>query len=249
MGRLQEWASTGARLPFYQGHTVKLYYHPVSTTSRPVLLLAADDEIAIDYEVIDLLTGAHLEPGFKGINPSQQVPVLEDGDFRLTESSAILKYLAEKTGSASYPKDLRSRARVNERMDWFNTGFYRELGYGVIYPQIFPNYKRADPAAQQAHLAWGREKARRWLTILDQDIIGSNAYVCGEQLTIADYLGIGMVSLGEVTRFDYTEWPNLSRWIATMKARPSWQRVHENFYTQFVVAYASAPFVTLGSPS
>jgi glutathione S-transferase len=186
-----------------------------------------------------------LEPGFRGINASQQVPVLEDGDFRLTESSAILKYLAEKTGSASYPKDLRGRARVNERMDWFNTGFYRELGYGVIYPQIFQHYKRADPAVQQAHLVWGREKARRWLTILDQDIIGPNAYVCGEQLTIADYLGIGMVSLGEVTRFDYAEWPNLSRWIETMKARPSWQRVHQTFYTHFVVAYENASFVTL----
>jgi glutathione S-transferase len=226
---------------------VKLYYHPVSTTSRPIMLLAADDKIAMDYELIDLLTGAHLEPGFTGVNPSQQVPVLEDGDFRLTESSAILKYLAEKTSSPTYPKDLRQRARVNERMDWFNTGFYRELGYGVIYPQIFPNYKRADPAVQRAHLAWGREKACRWLNILDHDIIGSNAYVCGEQLTIADYLGIGMVSLGEVTRFDYGDWPNVSRWIARMKDRPSWQRVHETFYAQFVPAYEKAPFVTLES--
>jgi glutathione S-transferase len=225
---------------------VKLYYHPVSTTSRPIMLLAADDKIAMDYELIDLLTGAHLEPRFRGVNPSQQVPVLEDGDFRLTESSAILKYLAEKTGSVSYPKDLRQRARVNERMDWFNTGFYRELGYGVIYPQIFPNYKRADPAVQQAHVAWGCEKSRRWLGILDQDIIGQNPYVCGEQLTIADYFGIGVVSLGEVTRFGYAEWPNVSRWIATMKARPSWQRVHETFYAHFVVAYESAPFITLG---
>ena len=168
---------------------MKLYYHPVLTTSRPIMLLAADDNIALDYEVVDLMTGAHLQPRFSGINPCQQVPVLEDGDFRLTESSAILKYLADKTGSPAYPTGLRERARVNERMDWFNTGFYRELGYGVIYPQIFPNYKREDATVQSAHLAWGREKARRWLTILDQHIIGSNA-MCGNQLTIADYLGM-----------------------------------------------------------
>ena len=83
---------------------MKLYYHPVSTTSRPVMLLAADEGIALDYEVVDLFTGAHLQPQYSGINPSQQVPVLEDGDFRLTESSAILKYLAEKAGSAAYPR-------------------------------------------------------------------------------------------------------------------------------------------------
>lgn len=222
---------------------MRLYYDPVSTTSRPIMLLAADANIALDYEVVDLMTGAHVQPLFSGINPCQQVPVLEDGDFRLTESSAILKYLADKTGSAAYPKDLRQRARVNERMDWFNTGFYRELGYGVIYPQIFPNYKRDGEVVQAAHLAWGCAKSRRWLNILDQDIIGSNAYVCGDQLTIADYLGIGILTLGEVTRFDYAEWKNVSRWIATMKARPHWGRVNEIFYAHFVTAYKDAEFV------
>jgi glutathione S-transferase len=224
---------------------VKLYYHPVSTTSRPVMLLAADDGIALDYELVDLLTGAHFEPRYREINPSQQVPVLVDEDFRLTESSAILKYLAEKVGSSSYPKDLRERARINERMDWLNTGFYRELGYGLVYPQIFPNYKREDEAVQAAHLSWGRDKTRRWLGILDQDIIGSNPYLCGKQLTIADYLGMGMVSLGEVTRFEYSEWPNIARWMQTMKARPSWKQVHEAFYAHFVPAYAGASFVSL----
>ena len=224
---------------------MKLYYHPVSTTSRPIMLLAADEGIELDYELVDLFTGAHMQPPFSAINPCQQVPVLEDGDFRLTESSAILKYLAEKTGSAVYPKDLRQRARVNERMDWFNTGLYRELGYGAIYPQTLPNYKREHAVAQAAHLAWGCEKARRWLTILDRDIIGSNRYVCGDQITLADYLGIGMVTLGEVTRFDYSAWTNLSRWIATMKARPTWVKVNEGFYAFFVAPNKDAPFVTL----
>ncbi len=224
---------------------MKLYYHPVSTTSRPILLMAADDGIAMDYEVVDLFAGAHVQPAYTGLNPSQQVPLLEDGDFRLSESSAILKYLAEKTASTAYPKDLRQRARVNEMMDWFNTGLYRELGYGMVYPQTLPNYKREDAAVQAAHLAWGREKARRWLTILDSDLIGSNPYLCGDQLSIADYLGVGMITLGEVTRFDYSEWKNLSRWIATMKARPTWDKVNEGFYAYFVTPYKDAPFVAL----
>ena len=186
---------------------MKLYYHPVSTTSRPVLLLAADEGIALDHEVVDLFTGAHLQPAFASINPSQQVPVLEDGEFRLSESSAILKYLAEKTGSAAYPKDLQKRARIIEVMDWFNTGLYRDLGYGLVYPQILPNYKREDAALQKAN-----------------------------------YLGIGMLSAGEVARLDYAQWKNLSRWIATMKARPTWDQVNEGFYTYFVAPYKDAAF-------
>ena len=224
---------------------MKLYYHPVSTTSRPVMLLAADEGIALDYEVVDLFTGAHLQPQYSGINPSQQVPVLEDGDFRLTESSAILKYLAEKAGSAAYPKGLRERARINERMDWFNTGMSRELGYGAIYPQTLPSYKREDAAVQAAHVAWGCEKARRWLTILDRDLLGANPYVCGSAISVADYLGIGIITLGEVTRFDYRPWPNVTRWIGTMKQRPSWNKVNEGFYAYFVAPYKDAPFVAL----
>ena len=106
---------------------MKLYYHPVSTTSRPVMLLAADENIALDYELVDLFTGAHQQPAFGAINPSRQVPVLEDDGFRMSESSAILKYLADKAGSAAYPRDLQRRARINECMDWFNTGLYRDL--------------------------------------------------------------------------------------------------------------------------
>ena len=38
---------------------MKLYYHPVSTVSRPVVLFAADSGIALDYQVVDLMTGEH----------------------------------------------------------------------------------------------------------------------------------------------------------------------------------------------
>ena len=81
------------------------------------MLFCAESGIDADFQVVDLFTGEHTKPPYEGINPNRLVPLLEDGDFRLTESSAILKYLAEKSGSPAYPKDLRQRARVNERMD------------------------------------------------------------------------------------------------------------------------------------
>ncbi|MBU6483659.1 MAG: glutathione S-transferase family protein [Betaproteobacteria bacterium] len=214
---------------------MKLYYHPASTTCRGIVLFAADSGTALDYQLVDLFTGAHHQPEYASINPSRQVPVLEDDGFRLTESSSILKYLADRTGSPAYPVDRRQRARVNERMDWLNTGFYRDFGYGLVYPQVFPFMRRADDKVQQATVAWGQEKSKGWLGVLDRDLIGpGNAYLCGNDITLADYLGAPMVSLAEVLGSDYAAYPNVRRWMNTMKARPNWPKVNEAFYRYMV---------------
>jgi glutathione S-transferase len=105
---------------------MKLYMHPVSMTSRPVRLFIAENKIPVDEVTVDLFTGEQYQPTYAQINPNSLVPMIEDGDMRLTESSAILKYLADKIGSPAYPKDLKQRAKVNEVMDWLNTNFYRE---------------------------------------------------------------------------------------------------------------------------
>jgi glutathione S-transferase len=207
---------------------VKLYYHPASTTCRPIMLFAAENGIDIDYELVDLFTGEHYQPKFLAINPNHMVPLLEDGDFRLTESSAILKYLADKVGSQLYPRDLRERARVNERMDWMNTQLSRDLVYGVVYPQILPNHRRRSDEAQEATLQWGAERARGWLTVLDQHILGAdNTYLCGNAITIADYFGVSFVALAELTGSDFADYPNVRRWLARMKSLPNWKQVNE----------------------
>ncbi|MGE5166599.1 MAG: glutathione S-transferase family protein [Sphingobacteriales bacterium] len=233
------------RIPNGEKSNMKLYMHPVSITSRPVRLFAADNNIAMDEEVVDLFTGVHLQPPYSTINPNCLVPMLEDGDTKLTESSAILKYLADKIGSPAYPKDLRARAKVNEMMDWINTNFYREWGYNLCYPQLFPHLKRRSDEAQQATLEFGRENARRWLKLLNDYWLGPNkTYLCGDQITIADYFGSGIVTLGEIIRVDFTPYPNVKRWLDAMKKRPNWAKVNEAFYG-LRAAVKEQKFVTL----
>lgn len=207
---------------------MKLYYHPASTTSRIVQLFAMDQGIALDYQVVDLFTGEHLKPEFASINPNSLVPVLEDGDFRLTESSAILKYLADKAGSPAYPKDLKERARVHEMMDWLNSNFYKDFAYGVVYPQLFPHHKRPGDEVQAGTLDWGKQRTQAWLRILDEKLIGPHKrYLCGDRITLADYMGAEMIALGGVIGCRYGAYPNVERWLGTMKSLPCWPKVHE----------------------
>ena len=224
---------------------MKLYMHPVSMTSRPVRLFIADSKIDCDQQLVDVMTGEHLQPPYGAINPNRLVPVLEDGDFRLTESSAILKYLADKIGSPAYPKDLKQRAKVNEVMDWLNSNFYRDWGYGLCYPQLFPHHKRRSDEAHAATVEWGAENAKKWLQLLNDYWIGPNKqYLCGNTVTIADYFGAGLVTLGEVIRVDFSKYPNVKRWLDNVKKLPGWDKTNVEFYG-LVDAVKAQPFQSI----
>jgi glutathione S-transferase len=215
----------------WEENTMKLFMHPVSMTSRPVRLFIAENKIPVDEVTVDLFTGEHMKPPYSDLNPSCQVPMLEDGDLRLTESSAILKYLADKIGSPTYPKDLKARAKVNEVMDFINTQFYRDWAYNMIYPQIFPNNKRRSDEAQAATVELGQNNAKKWLKVLNDHFIGpKNQYLAGDHITIADYFGAALVTLGETVRVDFSKYPNVQRWLNNMKKLPNWGKINEVFY-------------------
>lgn len=205
---------------------MKLHYDPISTTSRPVTMLAHELGLELDLAPVNLFAGDHKAATFAALNPNRAVPVLEDGDFVLTEGSAILKFLAE--GHALYPAEPRARARVNALMDWFNTGFYRDFGYGLVYAQTLPDY-RLDGAAQCETVRRAEARSRMWLEILDRHWLGGSAWLCGEAPTIADLLGGAYVTLADWIDYDLSPYPNVVRWLDALRARPSWAAAHEGW--------------------
>jgi glutathione S-transferase len=208
--------------------TIKLYMHPVSTASRPVWLYCTENKLPVTTQVVDLMKGEHVQDPYTAVNPSQLVPTLEDGDFRLTESSAILKYLATRFDQPHYPtKDLKKRARVDEAMDWINTQFYRDFGYGLLYPQMFPTHKRPTDDQHQGTIAWGKERAQKWLKVLDGHFLGNTPYISSDTITIADYFGACIVATGEIIRCDFKGLSHVNRWLSTMKKLSTWNQVHE----------------------
>lgn len=220
---------------------MKLYTFPASTTCRPVMFFAADAGIKLEYEVIDLMSGKQFDPHFASVNPNCHVPVLEDGSFRLTESSAILKYLADTVNSPAYPKDLKARAHVNEMMDWFNTGFYHAFGYGMAYPQILAHLKYADESAQKAVVTTSKAHAEQFLKVLD-GWLATKPYVCGNEITLADYFGSGILSLGETIGCTLETYPNVRKWYDRMQSRPNWQATNGAVY-QWAAAIKGPAYV------
>lgn len=202
---------------------MKLYMHPASITSRPVRLYIAEKGLAVDQEVVDLFTGAHHQEPYVSVNPSRLVPTLEDGEMRLTESATILRYLAEKHGLPEYPADLVQRARINEVIDWANSNFYRDWGYNLCYPQLFPHHKRPSEEGQKVAVEWGLQRSAFWLQVLNDHFLGDGRkYLTGDAITVADYFVASVVALGEMVRFDFSKYPNVAAWLARMKSLPHW---------------------------
>lgn len=224
--------------------TMKLYMHPVSTASRPVRLFVAQKNIPVEEVSVDLMTGEHYKDEFTAINPSRMVPALVDGDFKLTESAAILRFLASEFKAPEYPTDTRKRAKVDEALDWFNTQFYRDFGYGLLYPQIFPHHKRPTDEHHTGTINWGKDKAQTWFGVLDKNIIGSRPYVTGDQITIADYFGGCICTAGELIGCTFENFPNVQRWLGNVKKLEHWPRINEVMYG-FAASMKGKDFVNL----
>ncbi|WP_337188534.1 glutathione S-transferase family protein [Phenylobacterium sp.] len=212
---------------------MRLYYDPLSTSSRPILMFAEEHAVPLELELVSLIEGAQKAPAYLALNPNGTIPLLEDGDLQLIESSAILKYLADKVGSPAYPLDLKTRARINAAMDWL-FGFHSAFGLGFVYPQMLPQYRLDDPAQQALVLEQGLAATERRLDVLDAHMIGPNRnYCCGPELTLADYMGGSIFALADAIGFDLSPWPNVARWVATLKGRPSWVSAHAGFRQMF----------------
>merc|ERR1712241_1533006 len=86
----------------------------------------------------DLMKGDHKTPEYLKMNPQHTIPTMKDGDFCMNESRPIATYLASKYGKDDklYPKDVTTRAIVDQRL-YFDMGvFYKAFGDNV-YPIMF----------------------------------------------------------------------------------------------------------------
>lgn len=214
---------------------MKLYCDPISTTSRPVLMFIAEQGLDVEIVKVDLMAGGHQDPEYLALNPNGIVPYLVDGDFHLGESAAILKYLAIRSHSTAYPEHLRAQMKVDEVVSWLSTQFHEYFCVMVCYPAL--GVPHGMPTHQHQELmAYGREHAPRWLKVLDQHMLADQPYLCGDRVSIADYLGLSFVLLGGLVSFDFSPYPNIEAWVARMQARPSYVPTYAAFDT--MVAFA-----------
>lgn len=180
------------------------------------------DELGLAYERVDVggSFGGNNTPEYLAKNPNGLVPVIEEDDFVLYESNAIVRYLAAKHSTGRlWPADPRARADVDRWMEWQSTG------YTPAMLQAFWGLVRTPPEKRDgAAIEASRVKGEKHSAILDAHLRGRE-FVAGDAFSPADIV-VGCAAhrwLG--LPIEREPRPDLERWYAMLKSRPGSRQV------------------------
>ncbi|MBS5840954.1 MULTISPECIES: glutathione S-transferase family protein [Pseudomonas] len=198
---------------------LKVWGRKNSSNVRKVLWCA--EELALPYEREEAggAFGVVDTPQYRALNPNGRVPLIEDGDFVLWESNAIVRYLAARYGSDTswYQRDVCVRAQADKWMDWTTSTFagpFRDLFWGML----------RTPAEQQDWvLINGASKTcAELLSIVDQ-ALSEKPYLSGDEIGMGDIpLGSFIYAWFEMP-LERPSMPNLEAWYERLKLRPCYR--------------------------
>ena len=193
-------------------------YTASTFNGRRVSIMLEETGLPYSVHAIDLIKGDQRQPEFLKLNPSGRIPVLVDHDnaetepLVLTQSTAILQYLAEKTGKL-LPDSLSARARVYE---WMN---FHAVDIGSTIFSAFYLQRRSSPrqieAAEQL-----RNRVHELYRYFDGRL-AEHEFLAGSSYSIADITALPVVISQEQKLIEY---PDLTRWVQQLKQRPAVKR-------------------------
>lgn len=150
-------------------------------------------------------------------NDMGEVPILDDGDRRLTQSGVILTWLARKHGAFGG----RSEGEALEVLRWLLFDNHKFTSYFASYRFM----KAFGPAAPDpAVMAWLRSRMDNAFGIVDKHLTGRQ-YLVGDAATIAD-LSLSAYLFYPVEESDYPvgdRYPNIAAWLERIRALPGWK--------------------------
>jgi GST-like protein len=191
-------------------------------TPNSIKVPIALEELGLDYvlHAVNVRKGEQKLADFITLAPNAKVPVLVDSDCAdgrlvLSESAAILVYLAEKTGKLM-PASGTGRARVFEQL------FFHASGLGPAFGQA-GFFQRQAAESQPIAIQRFSAEAKRTLAILDA-VLAERRFVAGDALTIADIAHFGWLWRREFAGVDLDDSPHVARWFTEIEARPAVQR-------------------------
>lgn len=200
---------------------MKLYFAPNSRAERTAWLL---EELGLDFEIerFELGDKAMRSPEFLAINPSGRVPVLFDGDVRMTESCAIAQYLIARYDDGRLAPAVSS-PDFPVYLQWLLYGEGMLMGPMANYVTetiLLPPERRSE------------EHANRSLRLLGRLLLAVDAHMADREYLVGDFTAADTTTghacmMCERLGVDVSEMANLTAYLERIKARPAWRKVRE----------------------
>lgn len=204
---------------------LKIYTHPFSTPALSVQFTANAAGGAFENVVIDLTKGEHKKPDYLAINALGKVPALSDGDFTLSESGAIMRYIARREKSDLLPSDPKAQARVEQWMDYIfhhvRTPF-SHVQFGRMFAKLFgqePN---------EAAIQNGISNLKQNLPAVDAQL-AAHPYLCGADLSLADIALVASLDPSEAVNLELGNFKNLTSFLKTQRQTDWYKAVHDHY--------------------
>lgn len=190
---------------------MKLYHHPISGHSHRARLFASLLGLAPELIEVDLRAAAQKQPAFLALNPFGQVPVLVDDDGTvITDSNAILVYLARKTGRTDWlPEDAAGAANVQR---WLSVAA-GDVAFGPAAARlvtIFGAKYNPDEVIARAHVLLARLEAA----------LAGRDWLVADHPTIADVAIYSYVARAPEGNVDLAAYPLVRAFLRRIEALP-----------------------------
>ncbi|WP_252272149.1 glutathione S-transferase family protein [Pseudomonas subflava] len=191
-------------------HAIKLYRHPLSGHAHRVELMLALLNLPTELVFVDLANGAHKKAEYLAINAFGQVPVIDDNGTLLSDSNAILVYLAKQYGSGSWQlNDPLHEARVQR---WLSVAA-GQVAYGPAAARlitVFGASFNADEVITRAHVL---------LKVMETELAAS-PFLAGREPSIADVANYSYIAHAPEGNVSLDAYPNVRAWLQRIEALP-----------------------------
>ncbi len=194
-------------------------HHSKQSRSMRVVWLA--EELGLEYEIVpvEMFSDAMKAPEYLSIHPLGKVPAIEDGDFVLWETTAILTYLDAQYGKRAWVPSgaTREGARVAQWMAFGENPLTIIMGEIAAHSGPLPPDRRIPALVER-----GNEMAPALVRVVER-ALGDQPYICGDALTAADIMiGFGL-GIAAFLTFVNDETPRCQAYLSRLQGRPAFQ--------------------------
>lgn len=185
--------------------------------SRAARVLWMLEELGLGY---DHVPAPPQSEGVAAFNPAGKVPVLIEDGTPITDSTAIIQYLADKHGGLTHPAGTLARARQDSLTQFLLDEFDANLWMAARHSFVLPEELRH--SAVKNTLRWEFERSQK--TLMHR--MGEGPFLMGEHMTVPDIILTHCGNWALSARFPIVE-HRLTDYLKAMRARPAYRRAME----------------------